>query len=68
MTDDRVVTLETRLAYLEHTIQQLDDEVATHRRRIDALESTSRDLRQRLRTIADALAPARPGDETPPHY
>lgn len=68
MNDDRAVAMETRLAYLEHTIQQLDEELAAHRRRMDALESASRELRQRLQAVADSLSSPDTGEDTPPHY
>ena len=76
MTDDdqaratqaRIETLETRVAFMDHTVSQLDDVVTTLRAEVTRLEEVNRYLIERVRELGDPLAPANTGEERPPHY
>ncbi len=68
MTDQRLADLETRLAYQEHTIDQLDEALAAQQRRIELLEALCEELARRLRDIADPVERSPSGEQRPPHY
>jgi SlyX protein len=69
MTNDqeRIDTLETRLAFQDDTIQQLNDALIAQQARIDLLETEMRQLIDQFRSgVTDAQID--PADELPPHY
>lgn len=66
LTEDRLIQIETKIAYHEDLIQSLNDEIVTQQRRIHSLE-------ERFRQLLDRVAAAGPSvaievDERPPHY
>jgi SlyX protein len=61
---DRLTEAETKLAYLEQTVDTLNDVVIEQRAAIDALAAKF----ERLRADVETAAGAEPGDEKPPHY
>ncbi len=66
--DDRITELETRLAWQERLIGELNDALAAQQRQIDALEKTVGRMRERLLAALDSGL-ARPDEEAPPpHY
>lgn len=69
MTNDqeRIDTLETRLAFQDDTIQQLNDALIAQQARIDLLETEMRQLIDQFRSGATD-AQIDPADELPPHY
>ena len=72
MTEQRIVTIETKLAYQEDTIAQLNDVVCRQQNQIDALENITQQLIGRVRDLSEAAtlsSSALSGaDERPPHY
>lgn len=65
--EDRVIDLETRLAFQEHTLQQLNDVIVEMRDQLDRLGHRLRSAEARLAEV-DPNIPNEPQDETPPHY
>ena len=65
--DDRIETLEVKLAHLERALQEMSDVVYRLQQRLDAADA-------RHRRLLDRLEAAEPGDEPgpqfeiPPHY
>jgi len=68
MTEKRLVELETKLAYLEDTVHQLDKALCEQQQQIGKLESTEELLMARIRELAAANVSAESADEPPPHY
>ncbi len=68
MSEDRLIELETRVAYQEATLQQLNDIVTAQQQRIDRLERVCRELAARIARSADAAFKGSAADEIPPHY
>ncbi len=64
---ERTDTLETRLAFQDDTIQQLNDALIAQQARIDLLEAEIRQLIDEFRGGATE-AQIGPVDELPPHY
>lgn len=65
--EDRIIDLETRLAFQEHTLQQLNDVIIEMRDQLDRLGHRLRLAEERL-VDADPNMNIEPQDETPPHY
>ncbi len=68
--DDRIVELESRLAFQEHSLNELNEVVTAQQEQIDALRSALQLLESRLSLlVAQTGEPsAKPEDEIPPHY
>ncbi len=64
----RVVEIETRVAFQDQTIQELNEAVIRQQREIDSLTRELETLRERLRGLVPS--PVVPSDEEtpPPHY
>jgi SlyX protein len=70
-SEERLIDLETRLVYQEHTIQQLNDIVSAQQKQIDQLTVTLKALVSRFREAAHNASPmesGNPDSEKPPHY
>ncbi len=66
--DDRITELETRLAWQERLIGELNDALAAQQRQIDALEQALGQMRDRLLAALDAGIARPDEDAPPPHY
>ncbi len=65
---EKLVDLESRLAFQEHTLQALNDVIASQQQEIQVLRLALQDLDQRMRAMAPASL-IEPGEEgPPPHY
>ena len=63
---ERIDTLETRIAYQDHTIETLNQTITAQWKQIDALTRQIAQFSERLQE-AEANAPG-PANERPPHY
>lgn len=68
MSEQRFADLETRLAYQEHTIDQLDRALAAQQQRLEVLESLCEELARRVHELTDPVGRSSAVDERPPHY
>ena len=64
---ERIDALESRLAYQDQTIEQLNETITAQWKQIDTLTRQLTGLSERLQE-AEANAPAAPVNERPPHY
>jgi len=69
MDEQRIIELETKLAYQEHTLNELNDVVSNQQQQIGKLEQLLTTLGSRLEALADAVPSGAPAAaEKPPHY
>lgn len=69
MNNDRLIEIETRLAYTDHTVAELSDLVYAQSQTIDRLAERCRRLEQRITALAEPAGdPPSQEDEVPPHY
>lgn len=71
-----VIELETKIAYLEDTVDSLNDVICAHETRVSKLEQICKHLYEKLETINDNTQQAKNSAESnqqiaheiPPHY
>jgi len=68
MSEERFIDLESRLAQLDHLLQELNTVVTDQQARLMKLEEINRYVVERVRSIGEVLPAAEGGDERPPHY
>ena len=66
--EERIVELETRLAFQEDAIHHLNQTVAEQRRQLDELGQMVEQLKQRLRTLSPSPLEGDQPEPPPPHY
>lgn len=66
--DDRLTDIETKLAYQEDLIQELNKTVHTQQSKIDQLQESLKLLAARYNSLMEEGDAAFPVDEKPPHY
>jgi len=67
--NDRLIDLEVRLAYLEDTLNALDQVVSRQAEQITLLERVNRELYNRLQEVQAGQKSDSAGEEPPPpHY
>ncbi|MGD8913588.1 MAG: SlyX family protein [Candidatus Thiodiazotropha sp.] len=66
--NDRIIDLESRLAFQEQAIHTLSETLIEQQRTIDSLRNTVEALRQRMQVLVPS--PLQPGETEPPppHY
>jgi SlyX protein len=68
MNEERLIELETRLAYQESTLQDLNAVITKQQLRIIELENLSRQLMDRVSRMGQDIFKGSADDEVPPHY
>ena len=68
MSEDRFITIETKLAHQEHMLAELNDVITSQQERMMQLEELCASLVDRVRSISETLPGNAPQDERPPHY
>ena len=66
--ENRIIELETKISYQDHTVQELNEVVTEQQRQIDQLEKNVNKLSEHLKAQNPSDL-ARPEEEAPPpHY
>ena len=65
-TEKRIVALETKLAYLEDFVNQLQDVSVVHTKSIDGITVQCKAMSEKLRELSDAAEEI--PNRMPPHY
>ena len=68
MAEDRIIDLESRLAFQEHTLQELNDIVANQQQELDILRKALQDIDKRLRAVTPQQIASLEDETPPPHY
>lgn len=68
MSEERIIRLETKLAYQDDLIQQLNEVIIDQQRRIHDLENKTELLSKKLEDLLELAAEERNTGERPPHY
>jgi len=68
MNEERIIEIETKLAFQDGSVQELNEVLCQQQQRIEKLEATCALLLEHLRELSDSAGPVSAGDERPPHY
>jgi len=68
MTEDRLVDLETRLAYQDQLVETLNKLVYEQDKRVQKLEEICKRLTRQYNEMAENSTGAENDDQPPPHY
>lgn len=69
MNDDRLMKIETKLAFQEKTIRELNDVVFEQQQEIDKLKLICETLFKQNKALAEmSMGSDGPANEKPPHY
>ena len=66
--DDQLVDLQTRLAFQEETLAQLNDILTEQQRQIDKVRLEFQLIQERYQELLDIIETGPAADEKPPHY
>ena len=66
--NDRLETLESRLAYAAYTVEQLNEEVTTQGRELDRLKHQIQLLVDKLQSVQPSQIASMAEETPPPHY
>ena len=66
--EDRLIVLETKIAFQEDLLQVLNDTVVKQHARLNELEQRYQELAQRMTNLSLAPDSTSDPDERPPHY
>ncbi|HUL11199.1 MAG TPA: SlyX family protein [Methylococcaceae bacterium] len=66
MIENRIINIETKLAYQEDAVRELNDVLCLQQKQIDQLEATIKLLLDRIRYLSAAGDLSRAADEEPP--
>jgi SlyX protein len=67
MDDDRLINIESRIAFFEDAQQQMSDVIVRQEKELERLTQRVHDLEKQLRELVPLLG-ADTGNEPPPHY
>ncbi|MFH1153138.1 MAG: SlyX family protein [Pseudomonadota bacterium] len=69
ITEERLVTIETKIAFQEKTIRDLNDVIYDQQKEVARLGSIVTALTERIKDISEiTMVHDAPADEKPPHY
>ena len=68
MIEERLVEIESKIAYQEDTVQELNKLVYQQQKQIDRLEAICSSLINHVRDLSDAMGENSVANEKPPHY
>ncbi len=68
VTETKFIDLETRIAFLEDTVDDLNNMVYQQTKKIDDLQSILQNLSKHMKQVQSDISEIKPMDEVPPHY
>jgi SlyX protein len=68
-TEERLVNIETKIAFQEDLIEELNKTIYQQHKKLERLEATCEALARHIASLAESLNELTPGgSERPPHY
>jgi SlyX protein len=66
--EERFIEIETKVAYQEHSISELNDVIYRQQQQIDQLERICNALTDSMHDMAESAGSDKSAHERPPHY
>jgi SlyX protein len=67
-SETKIIEIETKLAFAEESIEQLNDVIIAQQKAIDTLQRQLQQLNAKVEEESQHWQQNNPVDETPPHY
>jgi len=69
MNEERLVEIETQLAFQQQTVNELNDVIYKQQKEIDKLDTICETLAKRVKELSESAAGIdAPANDKPPHY
>lgn len=68
MNEERLVNIETKLAFQEDLVEELNKTVYQQQQKLSQLESVCATLARHIQSLAEAGGESKSASERPPHY
>jgi SlyX protein len=69
MSEERLIDIETRIAFQEDMIEELNKTIYQQQKKLERLEATCEALARHISSLAESMSEISPGgSERPPHY
>ncbi|HEX5364609.1 MAG TPA: SlyX family protein [Gallionella sp.] len=68
MNDERLIDIETKIAYQEDLIEELNKTIYQQQKRLERLEAVCQTLAGHIESLNAAKNDGMPANERPPHY
>ena len=68
MNEERIVNIETKIAYQEDLIEELNKTIYQQQKKLEQLEATCAALAGHIASLAASVHEGKPMNERPPHY
>jgi len=68
MQEERLIELETKLAFQETTIQQLNEVITRQQSQLDILQAAIQELHGRMKSLSEEAIRDPSEEPPPPHY
>ena len=68
MSEQRLIELETKLAFQETTINELSEIITSQQERLDILQAAIQELHQRMKSMSEETVRDPSDEPPPPHY
>jgi len=66
--DNRLIEIESKLAYQEHLLGELNAALTSQQSQLTRLEALCESMLGRIRSMSDGEESSDPANERPPHY
>ena len=66
--EQRLIELETKLAFQETTLHELNDIVTAQQEKIDILQAAIQELHERMKSMSEEVVRDLKDEPPPPHY
>ena len=68
MSEARLINIESKITYLEDTVQELNSTIYQQQKMIDQLHAVCESLVAHVRELSESAHEGGTGNERPPHY
>ncbi len=68
MSEERLVNIETKLAFQEDLVEELNKTIYQQQQKIEQLEATCKALARLITSLSESMGDKTAGHERPPHY
>ncbi|BCK88364.1 protein SlyX [Sideroxyarcus emersonii] len=68
MIEERLINIETKIAFQEDQVEELNKTVYQQQQKLERLEAICEALARQVRSLSEARNEGMPANERPPHY